>query len=278
MSAITRAEFNTLTDQLVGIYLRAKGETGGTYGVGELGVDDRAVAAVLDLKAAVLALADLEGTVAIAPAVQTLASIFYTDGIIASLLSPTLQAITTHLLQQGYSNVNSLDTYLTAYNITDATKWQVLQHPAFRNIHYSVIGSYPSVNNLYFEILQSGTYLLGLGRLVGGGAFTAGASVDGTKYAGASPQIKGVTIAGGPVTITVTGTAYDPATQAFATGKTWQASLNNGDSTVALAPGGGTPAAADSLIAATSGISGGGPFTGTVYVEAARPSGRPLLP
>ena len=128
--------------------------------------------------------------------------------------------------------------------------------------------------NLYYEVLQA-VYANALAKLVvAGTAFTAGVVVDQTKYAGGTPQINVTAITGSGL-VTVTGTAFNPATQQTVAGVTWTATASS-TSVIALTPG---TAPSNSLIGAVSAISvAAGITAGTIYVEAARPTGRPLLP
>lgn len=269
------ADLEDLGDAMVRFWLRAKGSTpwglddgaSPSYGAKlyadamKTTVDGLAVTPTLDLGAAINQVVARSGATAYA----------------AYVLRDWLTKLDRHCRRRSeVAGVTSLDDYLTYLNVTHATKWQALYDPNWRDLYYAVRGTYPSPENMYFEII-SPTYANGLRKLVIGTGETAGASVTTTSYAGGFPKI---TVSGstGADTVTVTGTQYNPATNTATAGKTWTAAVT-GDGTVALAAGGGTPADTDALIAACSGITAGGSLSaGTIIVEAHRPTGRPLLP
>lgn len=269
------ADLEDLGDNMVRIWLRAKGSTpwglsdGASPGYGaklyvdalKTTVDGLAVTPTLDLGAAVNTVVTRGGA----------------TGYAIHTLTDFLVRLDRHCRRRSeVSGVTSLDDYLTYLNITHATKWQCLFDPNYRDLFFAIRGTYPSPENLYFEVI-SPTYANGLRKLVIGTGQTAGASVTTTSYCGGFPKI---TVSGstGADTVTVTGTQYNPATNTATAGKTWTAAVT-GDGTVALVSGGGTPADTDALITACSGITAGGSLSaGTIIVEAHRPTGRPLLP
>ncbi len=191
--------------------------------------------------------------------------------IYAPLSKSLFDRLNSHARRAG--DYAGLDAYLEFLNTGDATKWQALQHSSLYDLWPKLYnGRYPSPENLYFEVLQGVTYANGLRKLVIGTGQTAGASIDSSKYAGGFGKIK-VSGSSGSATVTVTGTAFNPATQSTQAGVTWTAAVS-GDGTVALTP---DTAPADSLIVACSNISaGGGLVAGTIYAEAHKPAGRPL--
>lgn len=278
----TAAQLNLISDKLTAAWLAAKGTAASGLGIG-----DNARGHGLELKVANLSdlidgttdasFRDIEQQALIVA--QTKAA--YDAALLDSMFRSVLQRFYTAWSNMSAnasglsSTIVSLDTYLTYLNVTHATKWQALCAPDFRDAFYAMAGAHPSVQNVYFEIVQGATYANALRKLVVGTGQTAGASVDTTKYCGGFPKLVVSGFAGSADTVTVTGTQYDPATKTATAGKTWTVSVT-GNGTFTLAPGGGTPAATDSLIAAVTSIVAGANITAstTIYAEAQRPSGR----
>jgi hypothetical protein len=279
MSVIVASDLNAVLDPCVRFALRYVGTQASGYGVGVSGGVWGAVGAITDLKTVlVTTISDLDPIAALVQPIQTLDLSVNGVGQAANNLAPILSALQGHVTRFQVPNVRSLDDYLTYLNVSQATKWQALQHPYWRDLASSwQTGVYPSAWNLYFEVLQGATYANGLAKFVVGTGYSVGQTIDTSMYAGGFPQLKASGITGTGL-VTVTGTAYDPATKTATAGMTWTATVNaNGVFT--LVPGGATPAPANSLIGAVSAISAAvGITAGSIYVEAARPAGRPLLP
>jgi len=187
-----------------------------------------------------------------------------------STFGPLQQQLAYLCSRANIAGVQTLDQYLGYYNTTHATKWQALCHPDFRSISLFPI----SAKNSYFPVKQGATYANALGRLIVGTGFTDGFAIDETKYAGGFPKLKVAAITGSGV-VTVTGKAYDPATNTVIAGRTWTVTASAA-TTYTLAVG---TAPANSLIVDVSGISAaGGISAGTMYVESHEPAGRTFLP
>lgn len=276
MAVISASNLNATLDVLVRYYLRLVGTLASGYGAGVSGGAWGAVGAVQDLKTVVLAYGDLDQVSALANSIATLDAMAPGSVKATNDLSPTLSALQAHILRYQIPNVRGLDDYLTYLNTGLTPKWQALQHPSWNDL----VAAWQSTAvvsrwNAYFEVLQGATYVNALCKLVVGTGLTAGVSI-GANYAGGFPQLRVSGLTGSDV-VTVTGTAFDPATKATAAGKTWTATVA-ANGVIALTPGGATPAPADSLILDGSIAAAGGISAGTIYLEAARPAGRPALP
>lgn len=279
------ADVNLFLDHISRGYARQLG--GSSYGTGELGDTDRAAGAAADLLAAVLATADASILVGTASVPGMLTDVANWQAATSAIKHSTPRAVLNRIEKQvralGLTGVNSLDQFLTYYNYGSGGTNTALQSPYFREIFRNWKNAYPTARNLYFEVLQGGefdgtTFANALRSLLVGTGQTAGASIS-TDYAGGVPYLKVSGFAGSSDTVTVTGTQYDPATGTRTTGKTWTATVN-ADGNFALASGGGTPAAANALIVAVSGIVAGANITAPtlIYAEARRPSGRLAVP
>lgn len=274
MAIITNADLNALCDELDAVWLRALGTSASGYGVGTTGGGYGAAKEAQDLYDLLTTMTVPDAITALAAAAKELRDVMNTRERVGKSMRRVLAALETHV--KAESSSNSLDAYLTLKNTGEGTKWQTLQHHSFRDVFEAwKTGTYPAVENLYFEVLQ-GAYANALRKLVVGTGETAGFAIDSAKYAGGFPKLEVSGFAGSADTVTVTGTQFDPATKTTTAGKTWTVSVT-GNGTFTLAPGGATPAATDSLIVAVSSIVAGASITaGTIYAEAHRPSGRAL--
>lgn len=275
MALIAASDLNDVLDAAVLYAQRTVGTEATDLGIGVVDGSWGAAGAAGEIRDVLLAMTDLEPVEALSAAALALGRSTSGIAIAAERLSALLAAVQSHGTRFGLPNVSNLDGLLSWFNVVDATNWQTLQAPFWRDLFAAWQGGTtgPSVWNVYFEVLQGATYANGLRKLVVGTGETAGFSVDGTKYCGGFPKVK-VSGLSGSGTVTVTGDAYDPASRARQVGKTWTAAIS-GDGTVALTVG---TAPANSLIAACSAIEAGvGISAGTFVVEAHRPSGRPLL-
>ncbi|MFZ4483744.1 MAG: hypothetical protein ACOYOL_07175 [Chthoniobacterales bacterium] len=275
MAILAAADLAIQLDHLNLGYAKLVGTSGSGYGLGEPGGSYGTADAALDAVTAIAALSDIDQQADLLAAFRA-----WKDGLgsldfYGSKLKPIVNRLAYHALQRGaYA---SLDAWLTYLNVTHATKWQCLAPTQWRDLYYKATGSYPAVNNVYFEVLQGSTYLNALRKSVvtGAGADTetAGQTIDSTNFCGGFAKIVVSGLTGSGV-VTVTGTAYNPATQTTSAGVTWTYTVTtNGTFTLAV----GT-APADSLIIACSSVTiPAGITAGTIYVEAHRPSGRTLI-
>lgn len=281
MGLIATADFNSVIDEVCRYYGCLLGTSASGLGMGVPNGGYGSEEAAQNLDDLLLAMTDTEPIAALVSQVRTLRTISDSAVTAANFVSPLLVALQAHIMAQQITNVVTLENYLAHLNVTQATKWQGLQSYRWKRL-YEVFtgGTTPAPYNLYFEVLQGATYDKGLGRFVvsgaGAGTYTDGVAVD-AAYAGGFPKVNVSGLAGSGL-VTVTGTAYDPATQATSGSKTWTATVS-GNGLTALAPGGATPAPTDSLIVGVDNITiAAGITAGTIYVEAHRPTGRPLLP
>lgn len=274
MSVILAAELNKVLDACVKFGVKLVGAS--DYGVGVAGGAWGATGAIADLKAAIVAdLSDVDPIAALVGPVQNLEASVSGIGLAANNISPVLSALQGHVTRYSLPNVRSLDDYLTYLNVSQAAKWQALQHPFWKSLA-TQWGASASVWNCYFEVLQGAAYPNALAKFVVGPGFTAGQAIDSGSYAGGFPQIYAQGVAGAGL-VTVTGTAYDPATKTAAAGYTWTCTVN-ANGRFGLAGGGANPAPANSLILAVSSVAAAAGLTAaTLYIEAARPAGRPLI-
>ena len=192
----------------------------------------------------------------------------------ASITAGAFQAISLACAAAGalneWSTVVDLDSFASYHNLTTATKWQCLLAPDLYDLMTAAMGKAPSAHNTYFEVLQSGSSTA-LGKLVVGTGFLSPGSIDSAKYAGGFGQVKGVSVSVsgiGSDTVTVTG-SWRKTDGTIATGD-GTATVAAGDSIVVLAP----PFTAALLLAVTNVVAGTNITGGTIYAEAARPSGR----
>jgi len=183
-----------------------------------------------------------------------------------------LQYVINGLIAQGGSGYSNLETYLTWLNIgagvVGGSYFTALQHPGIQLIQ-NYLGANPNPLNYYYVQPNLASYTTA-------GGYVAGTPVNQANYAGGIPTIvvsaSGVT----PQTVTVTGTAADPVSGTFVTGKTWTATFAAAG-TYTLAPGGGNPATAGSLIAAVSGITVAGGTLANFTIGSTTPVGRTVI-
>ncbi len=291
MGVITNAALNLLLDDLARLHMRTIGTQASGYGVGKPSEAWGALNVVSTLLGPDLISAnDLKPIVDIGANVLTLQNQFAPFNVSSQLYGLLLSAIQTHMTSARLSGVSTFNDYLTYYNVGTGGTWQTMAHAAFKDLHDAWSNGSPCIDiwNCFYEVLQGvvdpyfeQTYTNALAKWVvsgaGTGALTPGFTIDVTKYAGGFPQLDVVGPTGTGI-VTVTGKAYDPVTKSAAAGKTWTANVT-GAGRFALAPGGGSAAPANSLIVECTGIAAAAGITaGTIYVEAARPAGRALLP
>lgn len=275
MGVLTAANLTAILDIACKGYSQLAGTSASDMGIGESGAAYGANESMSKICGELVTIANTDLLGDALNACNQARDKMTTSNIAKLCIGPALNAINAHIQRRSNATIGkSLEAFMTYYNCTDATKWACLAPSQWRDLYYAWKGVYPSVNNVYFEILQGSTYANGLRKLVVSGATqTAGATIDSTKYCGGFPQIVVSGITGSGV-VTVTGTQYNPATKTTTAGKTWTVTAS-ANTTYALAEG---TADADSLIVAVSNIAvAAGITAGTIYVEAARPSGRPLV-
>lgn len=272
MSVIAVESLCKTMDKLCSAYVRALGTSAAAYGLGEDGDTYGAADALADMTAFVQETADLEVISALGQPCLNLEANLTAARVCGEKMESFLSSLNGHFRRQASANYSSLETFLKYVNTGTNPDWQALMPKEWRTIYNAIRGgtNYPGVYNLYFEVLQGSTYANALRSKVVGGAETAGASVDSTKYAGGIPSLLVSGFAGSSDTVTVTGTFYDPATRTTSSGVTATFTVNGNGRFYRVA---GT-AATDALIIACSSITIGASITAstTVYVEAERPA------
>ncbi len=296
MAQIPVSDFNNMLDDvLLGVY-KAIGTSGSGYGIGDGSSAFGAFDAVDDALTHLEGVGDLTPIADMGRQLDSLKTAMSGVARFAREARSFVASIDRHVAKFGGSNYSNLDTFLTYYNVGAGGTWTALQDRKLRDLFNAIKGgsNYPSPENLYFEVLQ-GTlsdedhlYTNGLGKLEVGVGFSAAivegslvngvvnGAIDHTKYSGGDNVLNVSTFGGSSDTVTVTGYAFDPATQTVDTGSivTWDATVS-GTGDVALAV---NTAPANSRIIEVTNIAAGGSITsGIMYVEAQRPSGRPLL-
>lgn len=277
MGVIAYANVNDLLDDLVEGYQKALGDASSGKGMGEPG-DTFGLAGKMDDLITEIGTSATDAIADLLPAAQSMKATFSLKAILGARVRAFLNRLDRHIRVRdaGALGLTSLDAYLTYYNVGAGGTWLALQHSDFRTIFNQAKGggNYPKAYHLYFEVLQGSTYTNGLRKFVGTGAGagtqTAGYTIASGSYAGGFPKVKisGLT---GTGTITVTGTAFDPATMTTEAGVTWTFAATV-DGTFDLVEG---TAPTDSLIVAVSNIATAAGITaGTIYVEAHKPTGR----
>lgn len=279
MSIILAADLNTFLDNYVSAYRKVLGTSAAAFGMSEPG---GAYGAATPAAALLTTLQGISGNadpiIDLGAASQNLLNGLSSIAVYGNISQGVLTKLDQHVKARG--SYKDLDTYLTYLNTGAGGPWAALQHPDFRAIYNQIKrgSNFPKNYNLYFEVLQGTTYTNALAKWVvtgaGTGTRTSGFSVDSAKYAGGVPYIVVSSFAGSSGVVTVTGTAFDPVTKTTIAGVTWTATVT-ANNTYALSVG---TAPANSQIIAVSAISAAAAITGgTIYVEAHRPSGRPLL-
>lgn len=267
---------NKILDKTTSAYLRALGTSGSGYGTG-LSTDTFGAAdAIDDIKSFIQETGDLTVQTELGSGALRLESAYTVTELTKNSMRGWIATLDSHIRRAGSANYSNTESLLRYLNVTDSTKWQALQHPRWRDLYYAVRNSYPEEYNVYFEVLQGGsfdgtTFTNGLRRLLVGTGETAGfTSMDPTKYCGGIPALVVTNFAGTSGTVTVTGTFYNPATQTTASGVTATFTVGGNGRFYRV---GGT-AATDALIVSCSAISAAGSITAStnIYVEAERPA------
>jgi hypothetical protein len=269
-SPVSVANTNLVLDKITAQWLAENGTSGSGYGAGDgtFGASKKQS----DLTAIIAALNDAGLEAILAPIVQNFpnfnaASDFksHNSGLrgglnAAGAASGTLSA-----------SVIDWDSLLSWYNVGNGSSfWQTLAPPDYRAAMMA-LGITPNPLNVYLEVLtgstwQGTTFTNGLGRLLVVGTsptYTAGYSVDPTKYAGGFPMVNIASITGSGV-VTVSGINQLGIAEIY----TYTASTTG---RFALVPA----TTSTDLIAGTTSISVAAGITAiSATIEANRPSGR----
>lgn len=256
MAAISAANMLTLIDKWTAMYLG-------------LATTPRTKAA--DAQALVIGLADADQIGELQKPANAVYDAVASGALIAQAAGSVLGGLDAVAKKAAISGVITLENFASYYNYGAGGPWNCLYPPDFRDLFYAAKGKYPIAQNVYFEVLQGGTYSNGLRKLIVGGAQTAGQDIDSTAYAGGVGQVKvsGYTDDNTGVgdTVTVAGTWRKP--DGTLTTGNGTATVNNSGTFVL------TPPASNYLLVKVSSISAGAHITaGTIYAEAKRPSGR----
>lgn len=275
MDIIELANVVTMSDEMAGIYLKALGRATTGDGLGTAGSSYGAWDVASSLEASAIETAKYDVIVTLGPAFRALKNAVDVNVLAAAYLAPAINALGVACANAGtqdeLSGVADLDSYATYYNLTATTKWGCLFAPELRSAYFAALAKYPSVHNVYYEVLQSDSDN-GMGkRVYGSGAgYSTGTAIDSTKYAGGFGQVNAVGLdVGGSVTVAGTWRKTDGTT---ATGN-GTATVSAGSSLTVLTP----PFTAALLVSVTD-VTATSVTSGTLYAEAARPAGRPSPP
>jgi hypothetical protein len=271
MAAISAASIILLADKLVAYWLAALGTDAAAAGMRTVGAAAGAYKKADDLVELVKDLDDIDQLATLADGVRTFRNNTDAYNSVGGIAGPLINNLDVECQRSAgvasLASVNTLDTFLTYYNVGTGGPWNALMSPDYRNLYYAAKKSYPTAWNVYQEILQGGTYANGMRRLVVGTGQTAGQGIDSTQYAGGFGQIKWSGASGsGAVTVTGTWRKID-------------GSVDTGDGTANLSGASGTavltPPFANALLLTVTAISAVvGVSAGTIYAETAKPSGR----
>jgi hypothetical protein len=284
MPTISAADTNGLLDRIGSGFLRAVGDQTAAYGLGTSGAAWGFIGAMSSTKTYLQGMAAtyLEPVAAIDAKLLSLLSTFSAETLAAGYVTDLLTGLQGHVAKSGLVGVSSLDTFLTYYNIGAGGPWLALQSDLSRAMYQKWSGN-PlglSATNFYQRIVQGATYTNALAKGIlasGVVTFTAGVTIDSAAFAGGFPWLVWSGAAGGGV-VTVTANVRHPD-GTTSSGKTFTGTLAGAAGSVALAPGGGSPAPANSLILQVTAIAAVvGITAGTAYVEARPPAGRTVLP
>lgn len=270
--ALDDTYFFLVTDKMAAGFIAMRGTDASGYGIGVVDSTGRAAKKLSDLQALILESADIAIIEPVASAIRGAVAKCDVYQLAPSVFGSFLDRFNLECAQQGLDGVTDLDSFATYYNIGDGGPWNALMHMDFRELYYACKLTYPTETNVYFEVLQGGSYAgvtftnaLRKSVVTGAGTDneTAGVDIDDTAYAGGLPQLKvsGLT---GTGTVAMTGT--------------WRktdGSIDDGDGTVAVSGNGSltvTPPFTDALILTCTAVTvPAGISAGTLYVEALRP-------
>jgi hypothetical protein len=278
MSALSAANFVSLTDKLTAWWNTGLGTDASGYGLRTAGATAGAyqkAADYRDLLAATIHDPDYNAKLS-AGALK-----FVTDtdavNVLGNIAGPdALTPLEVFAGQAGLSAVTDIASFATYYNVGAGGAWNALLAPDFASLYYAWKQAYPPNTVCYFEVLQGSTYTNGLGKFVvsgaGAGTFTDGVAIPYNSagvanFAGGFGQVKwsGATGSG---TITVAGVWM----------KT-DGTVASGNGTVSLSGASGTgvltPPFTNALLLDVTNITiAAGITAGTLYAEAKRPTGR----
>lgn len=260
MAAITYADVLELVDKYTAAYL---------------GLASTPQTKAADAQALIIALADADQIGRLMKAANTFYDAVAPLKMAEQPAQGVLAALDDVCRAAGLAAVDTLDKYATYYNTGAGGPWNCLFPMDFRSLHYAGKRTYPSASNVYYEVLQAGSYggvtfTNALAKFVvsgaGTGTTTDGVGIDSSAYAGGSPQINVTEVTGNGL-VTVTGS--------------WRktdGTIASGDGTVTISTTGRsaiTPPFSNALLLNVTGITiAAGITAGTFYIETAAPSGR----
>lgn len=275
LAIISAAKLTAYADYCVRLLMAAEGTDASDFGIGQ-GIDAADVWGASDevaaIKAELLSDTNLDSVQAVISHVDKLTQLVKGTTYAANILAPLIGALENHVTRYGIEGVRSLNDYLTYLNTGGGTKWQALMHPRWKDLRPFRA---PSTWNCFFAVEQGATYPNALGRLQNG-TFTDGAVATAAGGFPTINQSSNLTNSSTPIsgTLTITGTAFDPADKKAAPSKTWTSNVNAGVCGVLIE---GT-APSDSLIMDVTNITVSVACDGgLIYVEAAPPA-RASLP
>lgn len=275
MSVIAIESMAKLLDELNTGYLRVLGTSGSAFGMGEPADTFGCADALDDITTAIQETADSEVQSYLLSSSLSLQARMTAKGICGTKFRPFIDRMTSHFRAQSSANYTNVETFLKYYNVTHATKWQILASEQWRDLYYAAYGVYPREYNVFQEILQGSTYTNAVAKFVvsgaGAGTTTDGVAIDSTKYCGGIPKINVSSLTGNGV-VTVTGIFYDPATMAIESGKTALFTITAAGHFYRDTGSPGTAATDALLIDVTTITIAAGITAGTFYVEAERPA------
>jgi hypothetical protein len=297
MAVITADTLEAITDDWAGAAYKLIGLDGlNDYGVGDndFGAFDLSDDAVI----VIAALIDPDPINAVLRQSLATRDTMIGNTIYGNAVKPCWVALDKHAAKFGDTDFQTLNAYLSYLNTALGTKWQAQLDRKWYDLYNVIKGgsNFPNVENIYFEVLEGtfadedhlftsglGHYLQSTttftqptleGELIAGG--TSDAQIDNTKYSGGLGKMKVASFAGAADDVTVTGRFFDPATKLITANVT---SITNvtGDGTITMVPGAGTMPTDSLLIEVVSVIVGGNITEASIFFEAHRPAGRPLL-
>lgn len=256
-------------DKLTALYLAAKGSSASGEGLGTAGGGFGANDKAEDMEGLGIATADYDIILLTGGAFRALRNSCDVNAFAAAFLATPINAISQACAAAGtansWSTVADLDSFATYHNLTTATKWQSLFAPDFYELYLAAQGRAPSKHNVYYEVLQTGGGNA-LGKHIIGTGFSSPDTIDDSLYAGGFGQVKATGITGSDI-VTVAGN-WRKTDGSSASGN--GTATVTGDGTFVL-----TPPFTDALLIGATNITVGGSLSaGTIYAEAAAPSGR----
>jgi hypothetical protein len=285
MAILTTEALNKMLDELVHAMVLAEGDnTAGSgypngYGVGTEGGSSGAAGRLQQILTDLGAESDASIAGAFQPTLARVIDDVSAIKLIGRAVRRYLGRLNSHARQYGGSNFSSIETWLTYLNTGGGGPWAGLQDQRWRDLYYQFATAYPSVHNVYCEVLQGTAderrhlYTNALYKVVfsgaGAGTPTDGVQIDSTQFAGGVPALimSGLSGLG---SITITGTFFNPSTGAIETGKTAVFSVAANGRHYRAA--GGTAHASALILGVDSASLPAGITAGTFYIEAERPA------